>query len=168
MSNTKPQVGVIMGSDNDWKVVKKAVDTLKNLGIGTEVHVMSAHRTPAVVVEFVSNLQKRGFKTIIAAAGMSAHLAGVTAAHTALPVIGLPISASNLDGLDALLSIVNMPPGIPVATVAIDGAVNAGLLAAQIIGASDPDMYAKMLKYKEDMAAAVIAKDKALQDELNG
>ena len=128
------KVAIIMGSDSDLPVVKGAITTLKSFGIPIEVHVMSAHRTPQLVSAFASEARQNGFGVIIAAAGKAAHLAGVIAAHTTLPVIGIPCKSTNLEGLDALLSTVQMPKGIPVATVAIDGADNAGILAAQVLG----------------------------------
>lgn len=160
------KVAIIMGSDSDLPVVKGAINTLKGFGIGVEVHVMSAHRTPALACEFASNARKNGFGVIIAAAGKAAHLAGVLAAHTTLPVIGIPVKSSTLDGLDALLATVQMPKGIPVATVAIDGADNAAILAAQILGVYDESLSAKLDKMKADMTAEVIAKDKALQEQI--
>ena len=162
MNNAKPLVAVIMGSHNDIKVVRPALDTLEKFGITYEARVMSAHRTPDIVAEFVGGLYDRGFKAVIAAAGKAAHLAGAAAARTVLPIIGIPVSATHLDGMDALLATVQMPPGLPVATVAIDGAVNAALLAISIIGAFEPDVYAKLVKYRDDMAAAVMAKDTEL------
>ena len=138
------KVAVIMGSDSDLPVVEKAMDTLKEYGIPYEVHVYSAHRTPEQVRDFVSNARDNGFGVIIAAAGMAAHLAGAVAANTVLPVIGIPVSAKKLDGLDALLATVQMPSGIPVATVAIDGAKNAAILAAQIIALGDDELYSKL------------------------
>ena len=161
------KVAVIMGSDSDWPVVEKAVRQLKELGIGVEVRVMSAHRTPEQAREFAVNARKNGFGAIIAAAGKAAHLAGALAANTTLPVIGIPVKSSTLDGLDALLSTVQMPSGIPVATVAIDGAQNAALLAAEILAAADDELAAKLDKMREDMCAATLAKDAALQDKLN-
>lgn len=161
------KVAVIMGSDSDWPVVEKAVRQLKELGIGVEVRVMSAHRTPEQAREFAVNARKNGFGAIIAAAGKAAHLAGALAANTTLPVIGIPVKSSTLDGLDALLSTVQMPSGIPVATVAIDGAQNAALLAAEILAASDDELAAKLDKMREDMCAATLAKDAALQEKLN-
>lgn len=140
------KVAVIMGSDSDWPVVEKAVRQLKELGIGVEVRVMSAHRTPEQAREFAVNARKNGFGAIIAAAGKAAHLAGALAANTTLPVIGIPVKSSTLDGLDALLSTVQMPSGIPVATVAIDGAQNAALLAAEILAAADDELAAKLTK----------------------
>ena len=163
----KKKVAVIMGSDSDWPVVEKAVRQLKELGIGVEVRVMSAHRTPEQAREFAVNARKNGFGAIIAAAGKAAHLAGALAANTTLPVIGIPVKSSTLDGLDALLSTVQMPSGIPVATVAIDGAQNAALLAAEILAAADDELAAKLDKMREDMCAATLAKDAALQEKLN-
>lgn len=161
------KVAVIMGSDSDWPVVEKAVRQLKELSIGVEVRVMSAHRTPEQAREFAVNARKNGFGAIIAAAGKAAHLAGALAANTTLPVIGIPVKSSTLDGLDALLSTVQMPSGIPVATVAIDGAQNAALLAAEILAAADDELAAKLDKMREDMCAATLAKDAALQEKLN-
>ncbi len=161
------KVAVIMGSDSDWPVVEKAVRQLKELGIGVEVRVMSAHRTPEQARQFAVNARKNGFGAIIAAAGKAAHLAGALAANTTLPVIGIPVKSSTLDGLDALLSTVQMPSGIPVATVAIDGAQNAALLAAEILAAADDELAAKLDKMREDMCAATLAKDAALQEKLN-
>ena len=156
-----------MGSDSDWPVVEKAVRQLKELGIGVEVRVMSAHRTPEQAREFAVNARKNSFGAIIAAAGKAAHLAGALAANTTLPVIGIPVKSSTLDGLDALLSTVQMPSGTPVATVAIDGAQNAALLAAEILAAADDELAAKLDKMREDMCAATLAKDAALQEKLN-
>ncbi len=161
------KVAVIMGSDSDWPVVEKAVRQLKELGIGVEVRVMSAHRTPEQARQFAVNARKNGFGAIIAAAGKAAHLAGALAANTTLPVIGIPVKSSTLDGLDALLSTVQMPSGIPVATVAIDGAQNAALLAAEILATADDELAAKLDKMREDMCAATLAKDAALQEKLN-
>lgn len=161
------KVAVIMGSDSDWPVVEKAVRQLKELGIGVEIRVMSAHRTPEQAREFAVNARKNGFGAIIAAAGKAAHLAGALAANTTLPVIGIPVKSSTLDGLDALLSTVQMPSGIPVATVAIDGAQNAALLAAEILATADDELAAKLDKMREDMCAATLAKDAALQEKLN-
>lgn len=161
------KVAVIMGSDSDWPVVEKAVRQLKELGIGVEVRIMSAHRTPEQARQFAVNARKNGFGAIIAAAGKAAHLAGALAANTTLPVIGIPVKSSTLDGLDALLSTVQMPSGIPVATVAIDGAQNAALLAAEILAAADDELAAKLDKMREDMCAATLAKDAALQEKLN-
>lgn len=160
------KVAVIMGSDSDFQTVSPAIKQLKELGIPVEVHVMSAHRTPHVASEFSTNASKNGFGVIIAAAGKAAHLAGVLAAHTTLPVIGIPIKSSTLDGLDALLSTVQMPSGIPVATVAIDGAQNAAILAAQILSLSDEALAIKLLEMKETMNNNIINKDKELQSKI--
>ncbi|MEM1483386.1 5-(carboxyamino)imidazole ribonucleotide mutase [Oscillospiraceae bacterium PP1C4] len=159
------KVAVIMGSDSDLPVVKGAVDVLKEFGIGVEVHVMSAHRTPEQACRFASSARENGFAAIIAAAGKAAHLAGVLAAHTTLPVIGIPVKSSTLDGLDALLATVQMPSGIPVATVAIDGAANAGLLAAQMIGIYDAEIAYKLSVKKLEMEQEVLAKDANIQEQ---
>lgn len=161
------KVAIIMGSDSDLPIVKDAVLELKKLSIPYEVHVMSAHRTPDRAAEFSKNAAANGFGVIIAAAGKAAHLAGVLAAHTILPVIGIPVKSSALDGLDALLSTVQMPKGIPVATVAIDGAGNAGLLAAQMLALSDEEITKKLYALKEEMVSGVIEKDTMLQAEIN-
>lgn len=160
------KVAIIMGSDSDLPIVKGAITVLKGFGISMEVHVMSAHRTPAIACDFATKAKENGFGVIIAAAGKAAHLAGVLAAHTTLPVIGIPCKSSNLDGLDALLSTVQMPKGIPVATVAIDGADNAGILAAQILGVFDEVIGEKLAKMKTDMVEEVIKKDETLQTEM--
>lgn len=160
------KVAIIMGSDSDLPVVKGAINSLKAFSIPVEVHVMSAHRTPQKACEFASNARENGFGVVIAAAGMAAHLAGVLAAHTTLPVIGIPCKSTSFDGLDALLSTVQMPKGIPVATVAVDGAANAGILAAQILGVYDEDIAAKLSKAKKDMAEEVAQKDEKLQTEI--
>ncbi|WP_278247741.1 5-(carboxyamino)imidazole ribonucleotide mutase [Candidatus Soleaferrea massiliensis] len=165
MSQAK-KVAVIMGSDSDLPVVKGAVQTLKNFGIETEVHVMSAHRTPALACSFAADARDNGFGVIIAAAGKAAHLAGVLAAHTTLPVIGIPVKSSTLDGLDALLATVQMPKGIPVATVAIDGADNAAILAAQILGVYDGNIASQLSGMKEDMTKGVIEKDLKMQETI--
>ncbi len=161
------KVAVIMGSDSDLPVVKGAVLKLKEFGVPFEVHVMSAHRTPNEAAEFSANAEKNGFGVIISAAGKAAHLGGVLAAHTILPVIGIPIKSSTLDGLDALLATVQMPSGIPVATVAIDGAANAAILAVQILALSDSELAEKLINMKKSMAEAVLAKDKAISEEIN-
>ena len=160
------KVAVIMGSDSDFPVVEKAVVQLGKLGVPVECHVMSAHRTPEEACTFARTASESGFGVIIAAAGKAAHLAGVIAAHTVLPVIGLPVQSAALDGLDALLSTVQMPPGIPVATVAIDGAQNAAILAAQMLALSDDALTAQLRAMREDMRAAVLKKDAALQEKL--
>lgn len=161
------KVAVIMGSDSDLPVVKKCIDQLVAFGIPYEAHVISAHRTPRQAEEFASEAKENGFGVIIAAAGKAAHLGGVIAAYTTLPVIGIPIKSSTMDGLDSLLSMVQMPGGIPVATVAIDGAQNAAILAAQMIALSDDDLAMKLNRFKMEMEAAVVAKDAKLQAELN-
>ena len=156
------KVAVVMGSDSDLKVVEKAIETLKLYGIETEVHVYSAHRTPAEAKEFTASARENGIGVIIACAGKAAHLAGAIAANTTLPVIGIPIKASVLDGMDALLSTVQMPAGIPVATVAIDGAENAALLAIQILAVSDMELAEKLQKAREDKKAKILEKDKEI------
>ena len=159
------KVAVIMGSDSDFPVMKNAVKSLKDMGIPVEAHVLSAHRTPAEAGAFASSARQNGFGVIIAAAGKAAHLAGVLAGHTTLPVIGVPMKASVLDGMDALLDTVQMPKGVPVATVAIDGADNAALLAAQILAVSEPTLADKLEAQKQEMARQVLEKDKKLQAE---
>ena len=153
------KVGILMGSKSDFDVVKPAVAVLKKFGVETEVRVISAHRTPVQAKEFSENARNNGFGAIIAAAGMAAHLAGAIAANTTLPVIGIPVSSANLDGLDALLATVQMPTGIPVATVAINGAANAALLAAQIIAVEDKELAAKLDAKRAADAAKVLQKD---------
>ena len=161
------KVAIIMGSDSDLPVVEKAADTLKEYGVPFEMHVYSAHRTPVQAKEFSENAAANGFGAIIAAAGKAAHLAGAIAANTTLPVIGIPIKSSTLDGIDALLSTVQMPAGIPVATVAIDGAVNAALLSIQILAVEDKEL-AEKLKYARAKAAEkVLEKDKAIFAKYN-
>ena len=160
------KVAIIMGSDSDLPVVTPAIQQLRALGIETEVRVMSAHRTPEAAHDFSKNAIANGFGVIIAAAGMAAHLGGVLAASTTLPVIGIPCSAKVLDGMDAMLATVMMPPGIPVATVGVNAAKNAALLAAEILAVGDSDLQAKLITMREEMAAQVAAKDAALQDKL--
>ncbi len=162
------KVAVIMGSDSDLPIVEKAITTLKEYGVPTEVHVYSAHRTPEQAIGFARSCAENGFGAIIAAAGKAAHLAGSLAANTILPVIGIPIKSSNLDGVDALLSTVQMPSGIPVATVAIDGAVNAALLAIQIIATSDSELAAKLSESRKKASEKVLAKDKEISEKYNG
>ncbi len=157
---TMKKVGIVMGSDSDAPVIEKAVNVLKELKIPYEVHIYSAHRTPDKVREFSENAEERGIGVIIAAAGMAAHLAGVIAASTTLPVIGIPCRSKVLDGIDALLSTVQMPPGIPVATVAIDGGINAALLCAQILAISDTELSKRLKARREDEAKKVIEKNK--------
>ena len=156
------KIGIIMGSDSDLPIVTKATDTLKALEIPFEVHVYSAHRTPVEARDFAVNARANGFGAIIAAAGMAAHLAGAIAANTTLPVIGIPCKSSNLDGIDALLSTVQMPTGIPVATVAINGGANAALLCAQILAIEDKELAAKLDAKRASDAAKVLEKDKAI------
>ena len=160
------KVAAIMGSDSDWPVVKGCCAQLKAYGIPFEARVMSAHRTPAEAAAFAKSAADEGFGVLIAAAGMAAHLAGALAANTTLPVIGIPVKGGAMDGLDALLATVQMPSGIPVATVAIDGAANAAILAAQILAVSDEDIARQLMEMKVSMAKEVEEKDKALQDKL--
>jgi 5-(carboxyamino)imidazole ribonucleotide mutase len=157
-----PVIGIIMGSDSDWPTMKAAAEVCKEFGLGAEVKVISAHRTPHDLTEYATSAHQRGLRVIIAAAGGAAHLPGVTAALTPLPVIGVPIASKDLKGMDSLLSIVQMPSGIPVATVAIGGAKNAGILAAQILGASDPKLRDKILQFKSRLAEESRAKNKNL------
>lgn len=163
MTNT-PKAAVIMGSDSDYKIMEPALIMLKKFGIAYEVRVMSAHRTPAAVSEFAENAENNGFGVIIAAAGKAAHLAGVIAAYTVLPVIGVPIKSSATSGFDALLSMVQMPKGIPVATVALDGAENAAILAAQMLSLRFDEIKGRLYAFKTEMAAEVVAKDKKIQE----
>lgn len=159
------KIALILGSDSDIPAVAPAKKRLDSLGIPLEAHIISAHRTPEAAAEFSKNARKNGFGAIIAAAGKAAHLAGALAANTTLPVIGIPIKSSTLDGLDALLSTVQMPSGVPVATVAIDGADNAALLAAQILAVEDGDLAAKLEELKSEMKRGVLGKDAALQNK---
>ncbi|MBR3963807.1 MAG: 5-(carboxyamino)imidazole ribonucleotide mutase [Clostridia bacterium] len=161
------KVGIVMGSDSDLPVVRKAIDTLASFGVPYEVHIFSAHRTPEEASVFASEARKNGFGAIIAAAGMAAHLAGALAARTTLPVIGIPCSSNKLDGLDALLSTVQMPSGIPVATVAVDGAVNAALIAIQILGVTDAELAAKLDAKRASDAEKVLQKNAAVEAEFN-
>lgn len=158
------KVAVIMGSDSDLPVVGKAIDTLKSFGVECEAHVYSAHRTPKQAAEFAATAREKGFGVIVAAAGKAAHLAGSLAAQTTLPVIGIPVKSSTLDGLDALLSTVQMPAGIPVATVAIDGAVNAALLAIQILAVEDETLQRRLAEKRAADTASVLEKDAKLQN----
>ena len=159
------KVAIIMGSDSDLPIVTKSADTLQEFGIPFEVHVYSAHRTPNEARDFACNARKNGFGAIIAAAGMAAHLAGAIAANTTLPVIGIPCKSSNLDGLDALLSTVQMPSGVPVATVAINGAVNAAILCVQILAVNDAELAKKLEIKKAEDAKKVLEKDKAISSQ---
>ena len=160
------KVAVIMGSDSDFPVVSKAVKKLKEFDVPCEVHVMSAHRTPDKAMNFASNAKQNGFGVIIAAAGMAAHLAGVLAAKTTLPVIGIPCKSAQLDGMDALLATVMMPTGIPVATVAVDGAANAAILAVEMLALSDETLAQKLEDMKADMENGVAKKDEAMQTKV--
>lgn len=159
------KVAILMGSDSDFGVMSKAISVLKKFEIPVEVHVYSAHRTPEKVAEFASNAKDNGFGVIIAGAGMAAALAGVVAGHTTLPVIGVPLKSNALEGVDALLSTVMMPSGIPVATVAIDGSKNAAYLAAQILAISDEELAKKVLESRQKQSAAVLVKDQELQEK---
>lgn len=161
------KIGIVMGSDSDLPIVEKAIDTLKQYGVPFEVHVYSAHRTPLEAKEFSSNARKNGFGAIIAAAGMAAHLAGAIAANTTLPVIGIPVKSKSLDGIDALLSTVMMPTGMPVATVAIDGAANAALLAVQMLAIEDAELAEKLDKAREAGANKVLEKNKLIEEKYN-
>ncbi len=161
------KVGIIMGSDSDLPVVEKAINTLKEYGVPYEVHVYSAHRTPVEARDFSVNARKNGFGAIIAAAGMAAHLAGAIAANTTLPVIGIPVKSTNLDGLDALFSTVQMPTGIPVATVAINGAANAALIAIQILAVTDEELANKLDKARITGAEKVLEKNRNIEETYN-
>lgn len=158
------KVGIIMGSDSDFPIMKKAVEVLKEFGVEYEVLLASAHRTPSAVKEFASGAEERGVSVIIAGAGMAAHLPGVVASFTTLPVIGVPLESGSLKGMDALLAIVQMPSGMPVATMAVNGAKNAALLALQIGAVSDPALAAKYKAYRKDMADQVMEKNKKIQE----
>lgn len=161
------KAAIVMGSDSDLPVVEKAISVLKEYGVPTEVHVFSAHRTPLETRTFAESAADKGFGVIIAAAGKAAHLAGAIAASTVLPVIGIPVKSSTLDGLDALLSTVQMPSGIPVATVAIDGSVNAALLAVQILAVGEPELREKLQNARRDGARAVLEKNRAIEEKFN-
>ena len=159
------KVGILMGSDSDLPVLQKAFDMLESLEVPFEVHVYSAHRTPKEAKEFAENAREEGYAAIIAAAGMAAHLAGAVAANTTLPVIGIPVKSAQLDGMDALLSTVMMPPGMPVATVGINAAQNAALLAAQIIAVEDDALAEKLKNLREENAKKILAKNEAISSE---
>lgn len=161
-----PLVGIIMGSDSDWDTVEPAAQVLAEFGVPMEIGVVSAHRTPERMVEYARTAHTRGLKVIIACAGGAAHLPGMVAAATPLPVIGVPRALGNLDGMDSLLSIVQMPAGVPTATVSIDGAKNAGLLAVRTLAVADERLLAAMLRYQEDMRDSVLEKDRALKARL--
>ena len=162
------QVAILMGSDSDFPIMEEAVKILKDFTVKCEVHVLSAHRTPSRLVAYLEGATHRGVKVFIAGAGGAAHLAGAVAAHTTLPVIGVPLEATSLNGMDALLSTVQMPPGVPVATVAVGnfGAMNAGLLALQILGVADQEISKKLGEHKQKMAEKVVKKDDDLQKRL--
>ena len=164
---TNPLVGVVMGSDSDWSVMSDAAAALKDFGIEYEVEVLSAHRTPEKMIEFGKAAASRGIKVIIAGAGGAAHLPGMLASVTTLPVIGVPVSLSKLDGMDSLLSIVQMPGGIPVATVSIGGAKNAGILAARILGTNDSSLEKKLIEYGQSLASLVAEKNEQLKAEIS-
>jgi 5-(carboxyamino)imidazole ribonucleotide mutase len=157
------KVAIVLGSDSDFPVVERCINILKKFGVEVEARVLSAHRTPHIAIEYAMAAEANGIEVIIGAAGKAAHLPGVIAGVTTLPVIGIPIKSSTMDGLDSLLSIVQMPSGIPVATVAIDGAENAGLLAVQMLSIKYPELRIKMKQYKKDMADAVLEKDAMVQ-----
>lgn len=159
------KVGIIMGSDSDLPIIEKAIDILKDFSVPFEVHIYSAHRTPEKAIEFSKNAEKNGFGVIIAAAGMAAHLAGVIAANTILPVIGIPCKSQNLEGIDALLSTVQMPSGIPVATVAINGGVNAALLSIEILAVNDKELSKKLKEKRIKDSEAVLQKDIAINEK---
>ena len=162
-----PKIAIVMGSDSDYKVVKETIDIVKAFDIEIELRVISAHRTPQLAFEFAANAEKEGVELIIAAAGKAAHLPGVLAGVTPLPVIGLPIKSSTMDGLDSLLSIVQMPSGVPVATVAINGNVNAGLLAVQILSVKYPHLRNAFKEYKKSIADESISKDNSIKNRMD-
>jgi len=164
----QPRVGVIMGSDSDWSVMRSAAEALAEFDIPFEVGVISAHRTPARMLDYARKAADRGIEVVIAGAGGAAHLPGMVAAATPLPVIGVPVPLARLDGLDSLLSIVQMPAGVPVATVSIGGARNAGLLAVRILGAADPALRRRIVEFQADLEALVLEKDEALRGRLLG
>ena len=166
MTDAVPQVGVIMGSDSDWPTMQAAAEALAEFGVAYEVRVLSAHRTPEAMLEYARAAQGRGLRVIIAGAGGAAHLPGMVASATVLPVIGVPVPLKYLDGMDSLLSIVQMPTGVPVATVSIGGARNAGLLAVRILGAGSPDLRQRMAEFQNGLRALVERKDAALRESL--
>ena len=165
---TNPKVGLIMGSDSDWPVMSDAAEALAEFEVPFEVGVISAHRTPGRMLDYARDAADRGLQVIIAGAGGAAHLPGMVASATVLPVIGVPVPLARLDGLDSLLSIVQMPAGVPVATVSIGGARNAGLLAVRMLGATDPTLRDRMAAFQADLADLVLRKDQALRDKLLG
>ena len=164
----KPLVGIVMGSDSDWPLVKKTCETLDSFGVAYETRVISAHRTPEVAIEYSKSAEGRGLKVVIAAAGGAAHLAGVIASHTILPVIGIPVKTDMMGGLDSLLSTVQMPGDVPVATVGTGsgGARNAGILAVQILAGSDPELARQLVSFKHKLVEKIAAKDAAFQEKL--
>lgn len=166
MNNQNPLVAIIMGSDSDLPIMSKAADILKEFGVHYEIRILSAHRVPTKIKEFVESAEKKGIKVFIAGAGLAAHLPGVIASYTSLPVIGVPLKSGALNGFDSLLSIVQMPPGVPVATVAIDGSKNAALLALQILAISNHEISEKLKSYKKEMEETVLRKDSELQNNL--
>ena len=168
MSSTTPRVGVIMGSDSDWSVMEDAATALAEFEVPFEVGVISAHRTPGRMLDYARGAADRGIEVVIAGAGGAAHLPGMVASATPLPVIGVPVPLARLDGMDSLLSIVQMPAGVPVATVSIGGARNAGLLAVRILGASDLELRSRMVRFQADLEDMVLAKDAALRERLLG
>ncbi|HOI30063.1 MAG TPA: 5-(carboxyamino)imidazole ribonucleotide mutase [Melioribacteraceae bacterium] len=161
-SGNKPLVGIVMGSDSDITIMQKAAEVLKDFSVGYEMRILSAHRVPNKLKEFISQSEKKGIKVFIAGAGLAAHLPGVVAAYTTLPVIGVPLKSGALNGFDSLLSIVQMPPGVPVATVAIDGSKNAALLALQILATKEELIADKLKDYKKEMESTVLQKDAEL------
>jgi 5-(carboxyamino)imidazole ribonucleotide mutase len=165
MNNAR--VGIVMGSKSDWAAIEPAAQTLRQFGVGCDVRVLSAHRSPAQVAEYVANAPKHGIKIFIAAAGGAAHLAGTIAANTTLPVIGIPVESKSLKGLDSLLATVQMPGGVPVATVAINGSLNAALLAVQILALSDPSLAKQLADYKRELTAKTLEADAELQGKLD-
>jgi 5-(carboxyamino)imidazole ribonucleotide mutase len=165
--NGDPIVGIVMGSDSDWPVMEPAAQALEEFGVPYEAHVLSAHRTPRRMLDYAEQAAGRGLRVLIAGAGGAAHLPGMVAAATPLPVVGVPRSLTRLDGLDSLLSIVQMPAGVPVATVSIDGGRNAGLLAVRILAASDPALRTAVERFQADLADSVVDRDAALQDRLS-
>jgi len=168
MPSSSPRVGVIMGSDSDWTVMEETATALAEFDVPFELGVVSAHRTPGRMLDYAKSAAGRGLEVIIAGAGGAAHLPGMVASATPLPVIGVPVPLARLDGLDSLLSIVQMPAGVPVATVSIGGARNAGLLAVRILGASDPELRARMERFQADLETIVLQKDAALRERLMG
>jgi 5-(carboxyamino)imidazole ribonucleotide mutase len=161
-------VGIVMGSDSDWPTMRAAAEALEEFGVATEVRVVSAHRTPKDMISYGETAAERGLKVVIAGAGGAAHLPGMLASVTPLPVIGVPVPLAHLDGIDSLLSIVQMPAGVPVATVSVAGARNAGLLAVRILGASDPDLQAAMVRFQASLADTARSKNRSLQNDLAG